>query len=67
MHMKHFVVTWRTCVRSHLLEELVHEVVPVDLHHLLIVIAVLSLQTHRKHVRTSCDASDTQETRQDVM
>lgn len=51
---------------SHLLEELIHEVVPVHLHHLLIVIAVLSLQTHRKHGMTSCDVSDTQETRQDV-
>lgn len=37
-----------TCVVSYLFEELIHEVVPVDLHHLLIVVAVLGLQTDRK-------------------
>lgn len=33
---------------SYLFEELIHEVVPVDLHHLLIIIAVLSLQPDRE-------------------
>lgn len=43
----HDLTQWsHDCLQSpHLFEELVHEVVPVHLHHLLIVVAVLCLQT----------------------